>query len=165
LLVVETFGIASSSPNQTACTISQTIYLPCCRWRLSVDAAAGKQGIRGKVLPLPEFASVATAAAAGDAEMASAEDGAGPFLVAWDVQADHGTGPVLMLARAAHCLQQLHVMNAARQPVAGSEYWQVGCSSTLEGGVHCWLALAQPCWVLGPNNVPYCGADGWTKII
>jgi hypothetical protein len=80
------------------------------------------QGTRGKVYPLPEFArSAAAAASGGGAPPAEADQGA--FLVAWDVQAEDGIGPVLLLARAAHCLQQLHAANVARQDIAGSEYW------------------------------------------
>jgi hypothetical protein len=83
------------------------------------------QGTRGKVHPLPEFArSAAAAASDGGAPPTAADQGS--FLVAWDVQAEEGIGPVLLLARAAHCLQQLHVANVARQAVADSEYWQVG---------------------------------------
>uniref|UniRef100_A0A383VTA8 Uncharacterized protein n=1 Tax=Tetradesmus obliquus TaxID=3088 RepID=A0A383VTA8_TETOB len=83
------------------------------------------QGIRGKVYPLPEFVKSAAAAAASDggAPQAAAAD-QGSFLVTWDVQAEEGIGPVLLLARAAHCLQQLHAVNVARQAVAGSEHWQ-----------------------------------------
>lgn len=49
----------------------------------------------------------------------------GPFLVAWDLQADQGMAQVLLLARAAHCLQRLHALDTARQPVAGTDEWQV----------------------------------------
>lgn len=51
---------------------------------------------------------------------------AGPFLVAWDLQADQGMAQVLLLARAAHCLQRLHALDTARQQVAGTDEWQVG---------------------------------------
>lgn len=77
------------------------------------------QGSRGKVKPLPEFAQRAAASEGGAAPTE------GCYLVAWDVQAEDGIGPVLLLARAAHCLQQLHVANVARQAVATTEYWQV----------------------------------------
>lgn len=50
---------------------------------------------------------------------------AGPFLVAWDLQADQGMAQVLLLARAAHCLQRLHALDTARQPVAGTDEWRV----------------------------------------
>lgn len=85
------------------------------------------QGIRGKVYPLPEFvkSAAATAAASDGGAPAAAAADQGSFLVAWDVQAEEGIGPVLLLARAAHCLQQLHAVNVARQAVAGSEHWQV----------------------------------------
>ncbi|WIA34108.1 hypothetical protein OEZ86_012479 [Tetradesmus obliquus] len=84
------------------------------------------QGIRGKVYPLPEFvkSAAATAAASDGGAPAAAAADQGSFLVAWDVQAEEGIGPVLLLARAAHCLQQLHAVNVARQAVAGSEHWQ-----------------------------------------
>ncbi|WIA13954.1 hypothetical protein OEZ85_002523 [Tetradesmus obliquus] len=84
------------------------------------------QGICGKVYPLPEFvkSAAATAAASDGGAPAAAAADQGSFLVAWDVQAEEGIGPVLLLARAAHCLQQLHAVNVARQAVAGSEYWQ-----------------------------------------
>lgn len=74
-------------------------------------------------MPVPEFAR----------PPAASENGAPPasFLVAWEVDAEQGIGPVLLLARAAHCLQQLHVVNAGRQPVAGSELWQVKIVMTL----------------------------------
>lgn len=76
------------------------------------------QGTRGKLMQVPEFAR----------PPATSEGGAPPvtsFLVAWEVDAEQGTGPVLLLARAAHCLQQLHVAVAGRQAVAATEYWQV----------------------------------------
>jgi hypothetical protein len=88
------------------------------------------QGSHGKVYPLPEFAKSQSAAAAagseggGAAAAAAADDSS--FLVVWEVQAEEGVGPVLLLARAAHCLQQLHTANVGRQAVADSEYWQVG---------------------------------------
>jgi hypothetical protein len=88
------------------------------------------QGSRGKVYPLPEFARSQSSAAAGSdggaPSSSSAAADEGGFLVVWDVEAESGVGPVLLLARAAHCLQQLHVANVGRQAVADSEYWQVG---------------------------------------
>jgi hypothetical protein len=90
------------------------------------------QGTRGKVHPLPAFVKSQSAAAAGSdggAPPAAADEGS--FLVVWDVEAESGVGPVLLLARAAHCLQQLHVANVGRQAVADSECWQVGCYSKL----------------------------------
>jgi hypothetical protein len=54
----------------------------------------------------------------------------GPFLVAWDLQADQGMAQVLLLARAAHCLQRLHELDKGRQLVAGTDEWQVGGGRT-----------------------------------
>ncbi|KAF8066207.1 LIP1P [Scenedesmus sp. PABB004] len=86
------------------------------------------EGSRGKRLPLPEFAQPPPAGSSDGGAAAGAAGGSGggddAFLVAWEVDAEHGTGPVLLLARAAHCLQHLHAANAARQPVAGSEHWE-----------------------------------------
>ena len=78
----------------------------------------GLQGTHGRLMQVPVFAQ----------PPASSEGGAAPptpFLVAWEVDAEQGTGPVLLLARAAHCLQQLHAANAGQQEVAGTEAWQV----------------------------------------
>ncbi|KAF6258720.1 hypothetical protein COO60DRAFT_1701205 [Scenedesmus sp. NREL 46B-D3] len=90
-----------------------------------VQGSSLPQGCQGQVYPLPNFARSASAAtaAASDGGAPPAGD-QGSFLVAWGVQAEDGIAPVLLLARAAHCLQQLHVANVARQAVAGSEYWQ-----------------------------------------
>lgn len=76
------------------------------------------QGSRGRLLEVPEFARPPATSEGGTQPPAS-------FLVAWEVDAEQGTGPVLLLARAAHCLQQLHVADAGRQAVAATEYWQV----------------------------------------
>lgn len=88
------------------------------------------QNIYGAIKPLPEFAQRPQAPPA-DQDMAdqgppgAGSAAAGPFLVAWDLQADQGMAQVLLLARAAHCLQKLHEMDTARVQVAGTDEWQV----------------------------------------
>jgi hypothetical protein len=72
--------------------------------------------------------------AAGQDDPTTSALGPWPLLAVWEVQADQGTGPVLLLARAAHCLQRLHVLEAARQPVAGSTEWQVCQGASCTGG-------------------------------
>jgi hypothetical protein len=54
-------------------------------------------------------------------------DAAAPqqVVVVWDVDAEMGMGPVLLLARAAHCLQALHATDAARKQIEHSELWRV----------------------------------------
>lgn len=106
-------------------------------------------------------AGEAAAAAAGQAPGVA---GGGPFLVAWELQADQGMAQVLLLARAAHCLHRLHAVDAGRQQVAGTAEWQVceggGAAGVIQewapfgGGVRCvvlcyerWLALLKGRWV------------------
>jgi hypothetical protein len=89
------------------------------------------QNIYGAIKPLPEFAQRQQVPPSdqdmGDQGPAgSGTAAAGPFLVAWDLQADQGMAQVLLLARAAHCLQKLHEMDTARVQVAGTDEWQVG---------------------------------------
>jgi hypothetical protein len=60
---------------------------------------------------------------AGDPAVAAV--GPWPLLAVLEVQADQGMGPVLLLARAAECLNRLQAMADARQAVAGSQEWQV----------------------------------------
>jgi len=120
------------------------------------------QSIYGTIKPLPEFArqqqgldhdmadagEAAAAAAAAAAGQAPGTAGGGPFLVAWELQADQGMAQVLLLARAAHCLHRLHAVDAGRQQVAGTAEWQVGTAGGMwprGGGLfQCfvgWLAL------------------------
>jgi hypothetical protein len=87
------------------------------------------QNIHGTLKPLPAFAQRQTPSGDTPDDQAAAEatlpGASGPFLVAWDLQADQGMAQVLLRARAAHCLQRLHVLDTSRQPVAGSDEWQV----------------------------------------
>lgn len=95
-----------------------------------------KQNIYGTIKPLPEFArsrqprpsdgSIDGAGGGGGAGgVGGGVDTSGPFLVAWELQADQGMAQVLLLARAAHCLQRLHAVDAGRQAVSGTPEWQV----------------------------------------
>jgi hypothetical protein len=119
------------------------------------------QGTRGKVYPLPAFARSQSAAAAGsDGGAAPPAADEGSFLVVWDVEAESGVGPVLLLARAAHCLRQLHVANVGRQAVADSEYWQVGARCD---AVRCLLG-SSAIWSM-PSEHSDCSACSATAIL
>jgi hypothetical protein len=86
------------------------------------------QNIYGTIKPLPSFAQKQPTPDQDMLDQGIADPGAAsadPFLVAWDLQADQGMAQVLLLARAAHCLQRLHALDSARQQVAGTDEWQV----------------------------------------
>ncbi|GBF97595.1 hypothetical protein Rsub_10731 [Raphidocelis subcapitata] len=55
-------------------------------------------GSRGRALPMPPFLSPPAAAGGAAPER---------LLIQWEVQSDQGTGQVLLLARAAHCMRRL----------------------------------------------------------
>lgn len=102
----------------TDCRKSQRVSTSSSHLKAELVLIACLQGTRGRLLQVPVFAQPPSSTEGGAAPPA-------PFLVSWEVDAEQGTGPVLLLARAAHCLHQLHVMNAGRQAVAGTEPWQV----------------------------------------
>lgn len=68
------------------------------------------QDSQGRVLPMPAFA---------------ADLSANKLLIQWDVTAEHGTGQVLLLARAAHCLIQLSTVAGDKQQRVHTEEYQV----------------------------------------
>lgn len=106
-------------------------------------AVCALQNIYGTIKPLPDFARQQVAQQPADASMQHAasqgppasleawegpqvsSEGTGPFLVAWDLQADQGMAQVLLLARSAHCLQRLHAMGLAARHLASTSEWQV----------------------------------------
>lgn len=111
--------------------LTWTSLCACNLQRATRNSLVSVQNIQGIIKPLPLFAQkepvdqdMLDAGAAGPSVTWASDSG--PFLVAWDLQADQGMAQVLLLARAAHCLQRLHEMDTARQQLAGSEEWQVG---------------------------------------
>lgn len=88
------------------------------------------QGSRGKAIELPAFLG-------GPA--ASPEQ----LLIQWEVQSDQGTGQVLLLARAAHCMRRLS--EARSGAAAGGAEFEVRGWCRAEGGVSAaaaWRAAA-----------------------
>ena len=87
------------------------------------------QGSRGKAVDLPAFVTGGVTSGGG----APPEQ----LLIQWEVQSDQGTGQVLLLARAAHCMRAVAEARAARRSVAGSPEFEVR-----GGGRFFWAAAA-----------------------
>lgn len=48
------------------------------------------------------------------------------LLIQWEVQSDQGTGQVLLLARAAHCMRYIAEARAAGRGASGGAEFEVG---------------------------------------
>jgi hypothetical protein len=110
-------------------------------------------GSRGKAVDLPAFL--------GGGGGGNGMQGPEQLLIQWEVQSDQGTGQVLLLARAAHCMRRIAEARAARSGVGGGAEFEVRAGGWVVGWLRDGWGL-QVGWVL--RTVDSLDAQFWVPV-